>query len=627
MTKFLRFTIFFILLVGKIIFSQWSTDPNNTLIVGYGLDPHICSDSAGGCYITYNYETTFYPQKLAVERLDRYGYKPWGALKQIHGELPEQWQAEIIEDGEGGVIVSYEDNEWIQPYDITTRVRVQKVDSTGNLLWGQTGIRVSLSETNQGAQKIISDRNGGCIIVWADTLNEKRINRINRIGERLWGDSGKVIERISGGYPLHLSKIYNNQFAFCYGRIIYGYNLESEVKYRDSVQYRIENITSDKLGGVVVSWYGGSINNIQIVAQRKDSIGNNLWQEPYVVAAESLYINSPISIEYNDGNYYYSWAGNKNGIAKVAQFQALSADGNKLFPDGSIQIGNPPLNGTIVQPLEINRTAFIYYNSDYLPDSLLVQSYDTLGNKLWNEDGIVVSQPPIEYQSYATDSNGGFILGGVKDNFTVVAQQVNKYGQLGNVIVPVELISFNAEVANNKITLNWITATETNNWGFEIQRQIVNHKSSIDNQWKKIGFAEGNGTTSEAHSYSFIDNNVTERIYKYQLKQIDYDGSFKYSNEIEVNVNSSLKEYILFQNYPNPFNSTTIIKYQIPEEGRVRIYLYNIIGEKIKTLFEGERNKGEYTLVVSSDELSSGAYFYSLETNSSRTVKKLTVLK
>ena len=81
--------------------AQWSTDPNNNLVIAVGWDPHIASDSAGGCYISYNYDS-FYPQKLAIERLDKYGYKPWGEKKQILGELPEQWQAEIIEDGEGG---------------------------------------------------------------------------------------------------------------------------------------------------------------------------------------------------------------------------------------------------------------------------------------------------------------------------------------------------------------------------------------------------------------------------------------------------------------------------------------------------------------------------------------------
>ncbi|RKY95229.1 MAG: hypothetical protein DRQ13_07390, partial [Ignavibacteriae bacterium] len=137
--KTINLIVFLLLAIS--LQAQWSNDPNNNLIIGYGLDPHICSDSAGGCYITYDYHSTSYPRWLAVERLDKHGYKPWGINKRILGELPEQWQAEIIEDGNGGVIISYQDNEWIPPTYFNTKVRVQKVDSSGNFLWGDTGIR------------------------------------------------------------------------------------------------------------------------------------------------------------------------------------------------------------------------------------------------------------------------------------------------------------------------------------------------------------------------------------------------------------------------------------------------------------------------------------------------------
>lgn len=625
MKKFLLQTFLFNLLLNGMLFSQWSTDPNNTLIIGYGLNPELCSDSAGGCYITYEYGTTFYPRKLAVERLDMYGYKPWGQLKQISGELEEQWQAEIIEDGEGGVIISYLDDT-STPNSYTYRVRVQRVDSAGNLLWGQTGVGVTTEEITQGIQRVVSDGDGGCIVIWPNELEnytyDYKANRINNLGERVWGSTGIFLENNIYSNPAGIVRASDGNYYVLIRENLYRISSGGEIIRSESGMPGY--IVPDEEGGIVLSskvWTGMIP---MLVAQRKDSLGNDLWQEPYVEIADSLDINTQLSIKYNDGYYYYGWAGNKNGNAKVAQFQTLRIDGSKLFPDGSIQIGNPPLNGTIVQPLEKNRTAFIYYNSDYLPDTLLVQAYDTLGNRLWNEDGIVISHPAIAYQSYTTDANGGFIIGGIKDNFTIVAQQVNRYGQLGEVIVPVELISFNASVINNKITLNWITATETNNRGFEIERSEVRKRKS---EWEKIVFVAGNGTTTEPKSYSFTDKEISDELYKYRLKQIDYDGSFKYSKEISVEVNYSRKEYILYQNYPNPFNSTTIIKYQIPEEGRVKINLYNILGEKIKTLYKGERNKGEYTLVVSSGELSSGAYFYSLETNSSRTVKKLTVLK
>lgn len=143
MKKFLQLIIFFILLLkNELLFAQWSTDPNNTLIVGYGLDPQICSDSTGGCYITYG---AGYPAKLFLHRFNKYGYQPWGDRKEITGELDEQNNAKIIDDGECGIIISYGDRVLYNTY----RLRVQKVDSIGNFIWGPNGQKVSLVDTSQ----------------------------------------------------------------------------------------------------------------------------------------------------------------------------------------------------------------------------------------------------------------------------------------------------------------------------------------------------------------------------------------------------------------------------------------------------------------------------------------------
>ncbi len=127
----------------------------------------------------------------------------------------------------------------------------------------------------------------------------------------------------------------------------------------------------------------------------------------------------------------------------------------------------------------------------------------------------------------------------------------------GGLITPVELESFSGESAGNTIHLNWSTSTETNNKCFEIQRSEDRDQKS---DWKSIGYVDGNGTTTLKHSYSFTEINVNPGVYKYRLKQIDFDGSYKYSNEIEVNVNS-ISEFTLEQNYPNPFNPITTIEY------------------------------------------------------------------
>ena len=324
----------------------------------------------------------------------------------------------------------------------------------------------------------------------------------------------------------------------------------------------------DPEGGIVLTGVTGNIYNRKLVAQRKDSLGNNLWQEPYVEVADSLYyINPRFNIQYNDGYYYYGWSGTKYGILQVAQYQVLRQDGSKLFPQGSIQISNnAPIGRPLIISSDSGRTIFVW-NDATISSSSIAQMYDTLGNKLWDENGVIVSYPAIAYET-TTDGLGGFITMGSINDFTIVAQQVSRYGNLGEVLpIPVELISFFANLIKDKVELLWQTATETNNSGFEILRGVYPANSGTqndNNEWKRIGFIEGSGTTTEPKTYSFVDEDVTTGKYKYRLKQIDFDGSFEYSGIVEVAVGIPT-EYLLEQNFPNPFNPGTIIKFQIPK--------------------------------------------------------------
>ncbi|MEP0862632.1 MAG: T9SS type A sorting domain-containing protein, partial [Ignavibacterium sp.] len=189
--------------------------------------------------------------------------------------------------------------------------------------------------------------------------------------------------------------------------------------------------------------------------------------------------------------------------------------------------------------------------------------------------------------------------------------------------VPVELTSFAANVNGNNIILNWSTASELNNKGFEIER------STNKTEWEIIDFIEGNGTTTEISNYTFTDNlyeNNSQKLF-YRLKQIDFDGTFEYSNILEVEVGTP-SEFFLSQNYPNPFNPETKIDYRISEETFVNISLYDVTGRKIKELFNEKKQPGYYTIKLKGGELSSGIYFYRLTTTSGYTaVKKLTIIK
>jgi photosystem II stability/assembly factor-like uncharacterized protein len=188
--------------------------------------------------------------------------------------------------------------------------------------------------------------------------------------------------------------------------------------------------------------------------------------------------------------------------------------------------------------------------------------------------------------------------------------------------VPVELTSFTSSVSGSNVLLKWQTASELNNMGFEIERASANTLQ----EWKKVGFVAGSGTTTEIRSYSYLDNNLKTGTYYYRLKQIDYDGTFNYSDEIEVEVVVPFN-FALEQNYPNPFNPTTIIRYSVPENSLVNIKVYNIIGQEVAELLNEVKSPDRYEINFEAKGLASGIYLVKMQAGDFTSTIKITLLK
>ncbi len=199
--------------------------------------------------------------------------------------------------------------------------------------------------------------------------------------------------------------------------------------------------------------------------------------------------------------------------------------------------------------------------------------------------------------------------------------------------LPVELTSFKANVIDNSVILNLETATEVNNYGFEIERSAFSAQRSA---FEKIGFVAGHGNSNTPQSYSFIDDNTLGSLkFSYRLKQIDTDGKFEYSDILTVRLNLPGKTQLL-QNSPNPFNPTTSIKYFIPEQADITIKIYDMLGREVTTLFNNKVGAGYHITFWNGRDkygqsVSSGVYLYRLtaynKTNSFSKTKKMTLLK
>ncbi|OGU82228.1 MAG: hypothetical protein A2W11_10630, partial [Ignavibacteria bacterium RBG_16_35_7] len=187
-------------------------------------------------------------------------------------------------------------------------------------------------------------------------------------------------------------------------------------------------------------------------------------------------------------------------------------------------------------------------------------------------------------------------------------------------IVPVELTSFTASANGKEVTLNWSTATELNNLGFEIQR------STEGKEFFTVGFVSGYGTTTELQNYSYADKNLNNGKYYYRLKQVDYDGSYEYSDVVEVEWRA-FNSYLLEQNYPNPFNPTTTIGFGIQNKSNVKITVLNSIGEEVAVVLNEEREAGYHQVEFNAENLPSGVYFYQINSGEFIQTKKMLLLK
>ncbi len=204
-------------------------------------------------------------------------------------------------------------------------------------------------------------------------------------------------------------------------------------------------------------------------------------------------------------------------------------------------------------------------------------------------------------------------------SYSVLVDGIRLSTQWGD-LVPVEFTSFTSTVDGRSVILNWSTATELNNFGFEVQR------SAAGSEFVTVGFVNGNGTTTEAKTYRFVDAKLVLGNYSYRLKQVDFNGTFSFSDEVNVEVTAPA-QFELSQNYPNPFNPSTTINFSIPQSSVVTLKVFNTLGQEVKTLINQNMESGIHSFSFDASELNSGIYFYKLDAGSYSEVRKMTLIK
>jgi hypothetical protein len=193
--------------------------------------------------------------------------------------------------------------------------------------------------------------------------------------------------------------------------------------------------------------------------------------------------------------------------------------------------------------------------------------------------------------------------------------------------LPVELISFAITAVDEGVKLKWETASEVNNAGFIVSRS----------RFRDGGFEElasyrthdalvGKGTSATGGKYEWLDKSklLPGETYYYKLEDVDFNGVI---HTVEVKEFTMPKEYSLSQNYPNPFNSSTVVEFNLRLPGRTVLEVYNVLGQRVMTVVDGELSAGSYRYQVNMSGLASGMYLYRLRSRDFVATKKMLLIK
>jgi V8-like Glu-specific endopeptidase len=321
----------------------------------------------------------------------------------------------------------------------------------------------------------------------------------------------------------------------------------------------------------------------------------------------------------SQGTVYYKQDGGRF-IVQFTNWQKYSGTGSLTFQvvlhsSGKILIYYNNMNATLtsatvgIENADASIGLQVAYNASYIHNDLALQfsaepdwlGASPLSGTLYNGNSVDID---LEFRS-EDFPEGNYSMDLVISSNDPANQTITVPVTMTIVPVPVELTSLSAETEKNSVTLKWATASEINNQGFEVQRKEVKNQ----NNWEAVGFIEGRGNTTERQSYSFYEKDLKVGNYFYRLKQIDFDGSYEYSDEIEVSVDVP-SVFSLMQNYPNPFNPMTKIEYTLPENAEVRLDVYNSLGELVTTLLNKQMEAGYQVMNFDASSLPSGTYIY-----------------
>ncbi len=406
-------------------------------------------------------------------------------------------------------------------------------------------------------------------------------------------------------------------------------------------------LVSDVTGGVQGSFPAAAPNGDLYVVWRGFSGGSRILFDKSTDGGLSfnsdvLVSNAPgawfptMAVDHSggatDGYIYVVWNDERNGDDDV--FMSFSSNGGSSW-SSPLRINNDPVGNGKLQywpSIAIGQNgdiAILFYDTRNTPNNNIIEAFlakSTDGGSTFTNELISSVQSPtnipnsdVRFGDYIQLDFYGSKIVPVWTDERAGGFDMDIYTAVIDAVIPVEFITFTAKNIEGETLLEWQTATETNNLGFEIERKVLGQ------DWITIGFVEGKGTTIQTQNYRFSDKEIIGTKH-YRLKQIDFNGSISYSKEVEV-YGLTINSIQLDQNYPNPFNPTTTIGFGISESANVTLKIFDVLGKEVTVLVDEKLESGYHSFLWNGEGLPSGVYFYQVSTGSYTSMKKLVLMK
>ncbi|SKC14944.1 T9SS type A sorting domain-containing protein [Dyadobacter psychrophilus] len=587
-------TLLLTLLICPTCFAQWSAQHDvNNLICSTPLyqgaisqsDPEIISDGDGGAIIAWiDYRDR--GSHIYAQRIDKDGIIKWQnngvpicTAPMMNASLSG---LQLAVDGSGGAIITWSDERNYNgpPAHIPTGdIYAQHINATGEVQWKKDGVVISDAENTQSSPFIVSDSQGGAFITWRDDDRSTNYSvygqHINASGTALWTTNGILITSSPNFHTVHplmgdgnggIIVSWTQRGISVHQNYVFAQRINSSgaavwpaggVQAVSPTFYPVQpDFMSDGLGGFFLTW-SKTLNQsfvTHIFAQHV--LGNGTLAKPDAITICSAPVGhrDPVLVSDDNGGAIIAWLDGRSGDGSTnysIYAQRINAAGDAIWAVNGVNVSLRKGYLSLPKIVRDGKSgAIIIYNEDdpFGIRGVHMQNVSSTGQPLWNS--LPIAEYRRNFQSMAmisNDDNGAIVtwLDGRKNAPGIYATRILENGTL-----PVTLVSFKGETESGHSKLTWETSSETNNKGFEIERSIDGRN------FKKIGYVEGNGTTSnESKSYRFIDSEPLRGKNYYRLKQLDWDGKFEHSSIVFIQ--HPIQETSKL--YPNPVSNILLV--------------------------------------------------------------------